>query len=303
MWADRVATSPAIMIQPGPRLDPRTPLTALPVPLRLAVGSVALILGLFPLLAGVGAIRTDEGIEPVGRVVVILFGAVFVTLGWMLLESALLEAARARGAVTRGDAARMALRHVRARPTWASGGAALGVALVAAGHWLAVAGVTVAWMGGAAWLRAIVIIEFLVIHGFPFMVVAVVLARNSAGGGRIAGRAMLGGLVLLYAAFAWKAGDGVWGVAALLYLMVPNVLAFARPHAGVSDRVLVVSRWAIKFTMLVLTAAVVGESSFDLPGVLWIGAVYFTLLAGVEAYRVVEMPGELMMLRDRGVEG
>jgi len=185
------------MTLPDPLLDPRTPLTALPVPLRLAVGSVALILGLFPLLAGVGAIRTDEGIEPVGRVVVILFGAVFVTLGWVLLESALLEAARARGAVTRGDAARMALRHVRARPTWVSGGAALGVALVAAGHWFAVAGHTVEWLGGAAWLRAIVIIEFLVIHGFPFMVVAAVLARNSKGGGRIAGRAAHGGLLLL----------------------------------------------------------------------------------------------------------
>jgi len=278
-------------------------LRAIPALIRLGVGSATLILGLFPLLGGLGVIRTEGGIEPVARVVVVLFGGVLVVIGWAMLDSVLMEAARARGAVTRGDATRMALRHVRTRPTWASGGAALGVALVAAGHWFALTGRTVEWLGGTAWLRAIVIIEFLVIHGFPFMVAAAVLARNSRGGGRIAGRAVLGGLVLLYAAFAWTAGEGVWGVAALLYLMIPNVLAFAGPREGVSNRVLTVSRWAVKFTMLVLTAAVVGESSFELPGVLWIGAVYFTLLAGVELYRVVEMPGELMKLRGGGIEG
>ena len=48
-----------------------------------------------------------------------------------------------------------------------------------------------------------------------------------------------------------------------------------------------------KFGMLMLLAAMIGDGSLEGPSVRWIGAVYFTLLAGVELYRVVEIPGEL----------
>jgi hypothetical protein len=186
-------------------------------------------------------------------------------------------------------------------------GSAAGVALAALGFWLGAFGITSDWLGGAG-LGALVVIEFLVIHGFPFVVVAAMFARHTTGRRRMAARGALGALVLLYAAFAWKAGDGIWGVAGLLYLMAPNVLAFLGAHDGGSTRVLVTSRWVIKFGMLMLIAALIGDGSLEGPAVLWIGAVYFTLLAGVELYRVVEIPGELATgrridgSRDRGIE-
>lgn len=275
-------------------------LTVVPVLGRLGGGALGVILGLFPIFAGLGLVETEGGIEPFARVFAILFGGVFVTLGGVLVESPLLEAARAHGAVTRQDALRLGLRHLRTRPTSASMGAAAGVALAALGFWLAAFGITFDWLGGAG-LGALVVIEFLVIHGFPFVVAAAMFARHTTGRNRLLARGTLGVLIVLYAAIAWKAGDGVWGVIGLLYLMAPNVLAFLGAHDGGTTRVLVTSRWVIKFGMLMLIAAMIGDGSLEGPAVLWIGAVYFTLLAGVELYRVVEIPGELV--RDRGIEG
>jgi hypothetical protein len=282
-------------------------LTTVPVLGRLGGGALAAILGLFPVFAGLGLVETEGGIEPFARVVAILFGGVFVALGGTLTASPLLEAARARGAVTWQDALRLGLRHLRTRPTRASRGAAASVAFAAAAFWLAAFGLLPGWLGDARGLGALVVIEFLVIHGFPFVVTAAVFARHAAGRGRLVARGALGALVLLYAAVAWKAGDGVWGVAGLLYLMAPNVLAFVGAHGGASARLLVTSRWVIKFGLFMLIASMIGDGSLEGPSALWIGAVYFTLLAGVELYRVVEMPGELATGRridgstDRGI--
>jgi hypothetical protein len=268
-------------------------LTALPVLGRLGGGALAVILGLFPVLAGVGLVGTEGGIEPLARVFAVLFGGVFVTFGGVLIASPLLETARRNGAVTWQAAVRMGLGHLRRRPTTASVGAGAGVALPALGFWLAASGVGVGRLGGTGGLRALVVIEFLVIHGFPFVVAAAMFARHTTGRTRVLARGALAALVLLYAAFAWKAGDGLWGVAGLLYLMAPNALAFLAARDGGSTRVLVTSRWVVKFGMLMLIASMIGDGSLQGPSVLWIGAVYFTLLVGVELYRVVEMPGEL----------
>jgi hypothetical protein len=275
-------------------------LRALPVLARLGGGAVALILGLFPIFAALGLVETEGGIEPLARVFASLFGGVFVTLGGALIASPLLDVARAHGAVRRRDAVRLGVAHLRRRPTRSSAGAAAGVGLVAAGFWLAVLGITPSWLGGARGLGALVVVEFLVIHGFPFVVVAAIVARHATGRKQWLARAALAALVVLYGAIAWKAGDGVWGVAGLLYLMMPNVLAFLAARDGGSARVLVTSRWVVKFGMLMLIASMIGDGSLEGPAVLWIGAVYFTLLAGVEWYRIVEIPGELAVDRRMG---
>jgi len=223
-----------------------------------------------------------------------------VTIGAVLIANPLLGTARAHGAVTWRDATRLGFRQLLRRPTVASGGAALGVLPLAVGYWLGVSGITVGWLGGADGLRALVIIEFLVIHGFPFLVMAAWFARHTRGRARVVAGAALTLLMLLYGAMAWKAVGGVGGLLALLYLIMPNVLAFAMADAPVSARVLVTSRWVIKFGLLVLTTAILGGESFAVPETIRVGAVYFTLLAGAELLRVVEVPGELAHPDARG---
>jgi hypothetical protein len=260
---------------------------------RLGGGAAAVLLGLFPVLASLGQIETEGGIEPFARVFAFLFGAVFVAIGLWLVGAPLLALARAHGAASWRDALVLGRRHLGRRANPASMSAAAGVAGLAAGYWLAAGGITFAWLGGLDWLRALVIIEFLVIHGFPFLIVAAVFARGTRGRGRIVARGALGALLLLYGAMAWKTGGGIAGLVGLLYLILPNVLGFAGAEASVSLRVLVTSRWVIKFALFMLTASVIGGGSFDGPETVWIGAVYFTLLAGMEWFRIAEVPGEL----------
>jgi len=266
---------------------------SMPVLAQLGGGAVALLLGAFPVLAALGLVETEGGIEPFARVFSFVFGAVFIALGGWVMARPFLAIARSHGAVTVRDAFRMALPHLTRRVTRTSVGAALGVGILALGFWLAVAGVSVPLLGGSDGMRAVVGIEFLVIHGFPFLVVAAIFARSTTGRGRVVATGALAALVMLYGAVAWKVAAGPGGLVALLYLMVPNVLAFLGTESPASNRVLVTSRWVIKLALFLLTAAVLGGGSFDGPEAVWVGAVYFTLLAGVELFRVVEIPGEL----------
>jgi len=127
--------------------------------------------------------------------------------------------------------------------------------------------------------------------------------KAGQGAGRFVAGGALGLLTALYGVFAWVAAGKLAGVLALLYLMSPNVLAFARAEPSGSARVLVTSRWVIKFALFMLTAMVVGsEGSFEGPGAVRVGAVYFTLLAVVELFRVVEIPMELLSGADAAAD-
>lgn len=274
---------------PSPERDP----VSVPALARMGAGTAAVLLGIFPMLAALDLIDTEGGIEPFARVVALLFGAVFVAIGGWLVGGPFMALARARGTTDWREALVLGARHLLLRPTWTSAGAATGVAVLALGYWLAVIGVDVPLLGGRNGLEALVGIEFLVIHGFPFLVIAAVFTRNTRGRARLVAGGALGLLLTLYCAMAWKAADGVGGLVGLLYLIMPNVLAFLGAESPHSGRVLVTSRWVIKFALFMLTTAVVGGGSFSGPRTILLGAVYFTLMAGVELFRVVEVPGEV----------
>jgi hypothetical protein len=271
---------------------------------QLAGGAVSLLLGAFPVLAGLGLVGTTDPIGLVGRVVAVLFGGFFLLIGGVLVASPFVTAARGQGVVTWRAMLGLGVRRLGPRVTLTSVCAALWMLLLAAACWAGAAGAGLPWLGDAEGLRPVVIIEFLVIHGFPFLVVVAWFARHMPGKARVIPGAVLALLLWLYGVLAWSAADGVWGVVALLYLITPNVLAFTQADAGASMQVMVVSRWAIKFALLVLTAAILGETSFEGPETIWVGAVYFTLLVGVEVFRIVELPGEMAAAGsgDRGME-
>ena len=124
------------------------------------------------------------------------------------------------------------------RVTPASAGAAL-VLLPLAWAYQHPDGPAAWWRPSADMLMSMVLIEFLLIHGFPFLVFAASLVRVADGRKRVAFGVALGALILLYGAFAWSAGGGWPGVVGLAWLAAPNVLAFlhrATPGRCVSRR-------------------------------------------------------------------
>ncbi len=117
--------------------------------------------------------------------------------------------------------------------------------------------------------------------------------RATRATARVIAWAFVVGLGMFYGLFAWVFGGGAWGIVALLYLLIPNVLAFAHmtPHKG--TRTLAVSRWGVKFLIFVLIAAMTSSGDIAGPESLLLGALYFAVLTVVELYRVVEIPPDL----------
>lgn len=259
----------------------------------LALSAVLVFLGGLPMLAAVGVVQTEGGIEPVGRVVAFLFGAVFVALGGAVVARPVVQLARVHGASTWREVTRLAGRRLVRRADVRSVGAALSVAVLAVGCGMAWAGVPLPWLGGADTFMGLVALEALVIHGFPFFLVLVTFVRHTRAVARVVSVALLGLLATGYAILAVAYGGGVEGLFWLGYLLVPNVLAVHGTDSRVATRVAAVSRWAIKFALLFTLAGMVGGGSFDNPATLRLGAVYFAGLALIELFRIIEVPYDL----------
>lgn len=261
--------------------------------LLLALSAVCVLLGGLPILAALGAVETEGGIEPIGRVVAFLFGAVFVALGGAVMARPLRALARADGAETWSATWRLAGRRLVRRADPRSAGAALSVAALAAGCWMAYAGVALPWVGGADTFIGLVALEALVIHGFPFFLITVTFVRHTRAAARVVSATVLALLVIAYSVLAVVYGGGIEGLLWLGYLLIPNVLAVLRTDAGTATRVAAISRWAIKFALLFTLAGIVGGGSFDSPETLRLGATYFGALALVELFRITDVPSDL----------
>lgn len=258
-----------------------------------ALAGVCLLLGTLPILAALGLVPTSEPVEPVGRFVAFVFGAIFVALGALAVGAPLRSLARDHGARTWREATGLGLARFTGRVNRHSVVSALSVGALAAGYWSTLAGADLTLLGGAETMQGLVVIEFLIIHGFPFFVVGASFVHATRATARVIAWVSVVGLGIFYAVFAWVFSDGVWGVLLLVYLLIPNVLAFARvsPESGV--RALAVSRWFIKFAVFVIIAAMTKSGDLAGPETLRLGAVYSTVLTFVELYRAVEIPLDL----------
>jgi hypothetical protein len=142
-------------------------------------------------------------------------------------------------------------------------------------------------------LMSMVLIEFLLIHGFPFLVFAAALVRVADGRKRILFSVALGTLILLYGAFAWSAGGGWQGVAGLAWLAAPNVLAFLHRGDAWAMRMAAIGRWVIRFIAFFGIAMFMEDRSLRGAGTLPLGAWYFAVMVGCELFRVFELPLDL----------
>jgi len=256
------------------------------------LAGVCVLLGAMPVLAALGLMRASARIEPWARPVALLFGCAFLVPGLAIVALPLRYLAVLQGA--HGTAAvRLGLQRLRERIDRPAMVSAVTTALVAAAYWAALAGATLPAIGTPETLAAMLSVEFLVIHGFPFFVLLGALLLHSRGVWRTALALWLGPLIAGYGVLAWHFGGGAPGLAALGYLLVPNVVAMARSDTRLSVRAAVASRWCLKFATFVLSAATVGDGTTAGAGGVAVGAAYFTLMAMMELVRAADLPVDL----------
>lgn len=260
--------------------------------LQLGIAAFMLFMGSGLALMAVGVIEPDEPVGPAARVVALLFGGVIIVMGGAMVVPALRTLAAAEGARDWLSTTVLGLRRLAARVTWRSlAAAALLVPLVWA-YWRELRGTPL-----AGWSRetliSLVALEFLLIHGFPFLVIAASFARLPERKPRLGGIVAVALLLALYSAFAWGVGDGPWGIVSLLYLALPNVLAFARQSHEWTVRATAVARWVEKLITLVGIAMLLNERSLQDAGNLRLGLFYFGVQALIDLVRGADLPLDL----------
>ena len=257
----------------------------------LGLGTFMFFTGSVLVLVSVGIVDPD-GISGVGRrVVAFVFGGVIVVLAGTTSVTPLVALAKARGAETDAAIAWLAFGTLVRRITLRSVVAAAFLVPLVWSYWNANWGEPSRGLSHDA-LRDLVGLEFLVVHGFPFFVLAASLARGAGPWPKRVSFGCLGPLLLLYSAFAWSMGRWA-GTAGLLYLLLPNILAFARDANDWTVRATAVSRWILKIVALMGIAFLLDAHNMQAPGIVRVGFWYFGLIALIELFRVIDLPVDL----------
>lgn len=261
--------------------------------LRLVGAGVCWLLGIFPILAGLGLLELEKPIEPLAIPIAIVFGLVFVALGTAFIFLPVRQLARNRGATTWRAAAKLAGRLFVKRVDARSASAAAGVGILGIACVANVAGANVPLLGDQKTLAAAVDIEFITIHAFPFLVTGIWFLTRSTGVVRAISTLVTLMIAGVYVFAAWVFGGGLMGIGWLVYLLVPNLLVFVRTEKSAESISLAVSRWAMKFSLFMIVAGIGGGGGKTAAATVAVGAVYFTLLALLELVRTVEVPLDL----------
>jgi hypothetical protein len=269
-----------------PQMKPELQLT-----LQLGIALAMLLAGGVMTLSALGILPPDEDAGPLTRLLVLLIGLLLASFSVTLVAHAFWVLAEQAGARDLSSALSLALSGLLDRVDLKSAGSALLLAPLAIAYWRAVEGLPL-WGWSRDALIGGVMIEFLVIHGFVFLVGAVTFATIPERWPRLIGSAAVVGLAALYAALAWEIG-GVWGVASLIYLALPNVLAFARPRNESGPRVTAGMRWMVQLFTFCVIAALLDHRELRGEGNLEVGLYYFAILTLVELFRVSEITLDL----------
>ena len=136
-------------------------------------------------------------------------------------------------------------------------------------------------------------IEFLLIHGFPFLAMAAlpIVSKERA----VSAASVLLFLLLLffYAGAAMNVAGSIYGALMFAYLMLPDVGAFAGKETADSVRPRLAMRWALYF-LAMLSVLVITQTKFLQNAATFnAGAAFFTIMALVELFRLADIPLEI----------
>lgn len=278
------------LIRNGSAVTKRHSAEVFEVPKMLGIAIFLLLMGGTLVLMSVELINTDDEPGTGGRIVAFLFGGLIVFMGGRIGGLPLLALAEGEGVKDWVGALLLGLRLMVKRANIRSVVSALFLAALAAGYWAELHG-TEFWGTSRDVLIDLVTLEFLVIHGFPFFVLASSPIRIP-GKARAWGMFFTGLLCLLYFGFAWTAGNW-WGILSLAYLLMPNLLAFGQESEEFGVRTITIARWALKFVAIVGVAMALDQHRLQGSGNLKIGLYYFGIQALIELFRLTEAPLDL----------
>lgn len=139
-------------------------------------------------------------------------------------------------------------------------------------------------------------IEFLLIHGFPFLALSVMYAGSGKPGARASGATLFLILLAAYLALALKEAGGLLSVIVFLYLMLPDLLALARHRSADPDHpavTLLAIRWSQQFILFMTGALIMEAHGSGAAGTRWMGTFFFCAIALQELFRIPEIPLEV----------
>jgi hypothetical protein len=241
-------------------------------------------------LMAIGVITPDETPTWYARVIMVLFGGGILGAGLAMLwrlAVAFAPPGEADFLGVTGAAGRGMVRRIDRNSLLAAG---LLLPLVW-GYWHPYEDAW--WRPSADTLIALVAIEFLLIHGFPFLAFTASLTRAVEGWRKLFPGTVLALLVLLYLAFAMKFGEGWTGVLTLGYLLAPNVLGFVNAAEEGVTKYALGARWAIRFVTFFGLAMILDERTLQGAGNLRVGGAYFAVVLLQELFRVFSLPVDL----------
>lgn len=142
-------------------------------------------------------------------------------------------------------------------------------------------------------LEHTLMLEFLLIHGFPFLALSMLHAASGKPGARQSGLGVALLLLVCYLILAVREAGGLLGAILFLYLMLPDLLALSRRQAVHSTLPLLAIRWTQQFILFMTAATLFQGPDFSVAGTRGMGCVFFGALALQELFRIPEIPLEI----------
>lgn len=141
-------------------------------------------------------------------------------------------------------------------------------------------------------------IEFLLIHGFPFLILWALFAANRLGAMRVAGALIFILVAGFYAGAASNVAGSYQGALIFLYLLIPDLISYTRSDPDEYVRPRIAMRWALQFLGM-LTALVVSNTEFlQNSASFQAGLLFFSWIALMELFRLADIPLDIAGARN-----
>ncbi|MCC6190442.1 MAG: hypothetical protein IT318_15545 [Anaerolineales bacterium] len=133
-------------------------------------------------------------------------------------------------------------------------------------------------------------IEFLLIHGFPFLIFWAFLAIHRLGVIRVAGASIFVLVAALYAGAATSVAGSYQGALIFLYLLIPDIIAFARRGLDGYVRPRLALRWTLQFLGMLSALVISGTEFTQNSATFQAGLLFFLRIALMEFFRLADIP-------------
>jgi hypothetical protein len=133
-------------------------------------------------------------------------------------------------------------------------------------------------------------IEFLLIHGYPFLIFWALLAISRLGMLRIVGGLIFLLVAALYTGAAINIDGSFYGALIFLYLLIPDLISFARSDPDEYVRPRLAMRWCLQFFGMLFALIVTNSQFLQNSSTFLAGGLFFGWITFMELFRVADIP-------------